>query len=491
VTWRLRSAAVAAASLAYGIGLTLLRGRPTIDLDGGVFVSVAARLLDGDRLYTQVWDNKDPLFFYTDAAALWVGGWRGPFLLDALWLAIAAGATLLLLRRLDASLHVQTVGFVVYPLLLTGQWYYAGYSMLAALALAPLATWLWARGNSEAAGAVVVAGALFKANLVLVLLAGPLALLALGLPEGRRAARFARGAGGLLVAAGVAVALLAALGELGAYVDTLRENASYANRVLVANGRPGGIHGHVRVAETATVHARPLIVVFALACIAAVPLLRRARHATTAALFLAVTAATAVTLALTAAWNHHVQMAAYPGALLAVLLASSLGRLRPALRVACQTGVAAALVWALGGAGGHGWSVSPWSASVTSKTAVALDRTRAARLPDTHVVSYAHLGQNDEEGHAAFLDGDWKLACARFHQYPWSSPDSFRDVVRCLQQKRPELVLVTSSLSPRPGAPAAWDAFIRDSMRIVRQHYRRVYFLRHPRGTVAVWQLRG
>src|SRR5262249_49433137 len=133
----------AAASLVYGIGLTLLRGRPTLDVDGGVFVSVAARLLDGDRLYAQVWDNKDPRFFYTDAAALWIGGWRGPFLLDALWLAAAAGSMVLLLRRLGGSWSVQTVGFVVYPLLLTGQWYYAGYSMLAALALAPVATWLW------------------------------------------------------------------------------------------------------------------------------------------------------------------------------------------------------------------------------------------------------------------------------------------------------------------------------------------------------------
>ena len=479
----------AAASIAYGIGLTLLRGRPTLDVDGGIFLSVSGRLLDGDRLYTQVWDNKDPLFFYADAAALWIGGWRGPFLLDALWLAVAALAMVLLLRRLGFSLPMQAVGFAVYPLLLTGQWYYAGYSMLAALALAPAATWLWARGSTEAAGAVVAAGALFKINLLLVLIAGPVALLAVGRPERRRGPQLLRGLGGLALTGGIAAAVMAALGELGAYLDTLRENASYANRVLVANGRPSGIHGHIRVAETATAHARPLIVVFALACVLAAWLLVRSRS-TLAALFVAVTLATAVTLAATAAWNHHVQMVAYPGVLLAVFLTAGLRRLRLPLRLVGRAAVAAALVWALGGASGHGWSISAWTDTVTSKTAVALERARASTLPRVASVSYAHLGQNDEEGHAAFLHGDWKLACARFHQYPWSSRSSFDEVVSCLAQKHPELVLVTSSLSPRPGAPAAWDAFIRDSLRVVRRDYRRVYFLRHPHGTIAVWRLR-
>jgi hypothetical protein len=476
-------------SLGYGIVLTLLRGRPTLDVDAGVFLSVAARLLHGDRLYTQVWDNKDPLFFYTDAAALWIGGWRGPFLLDALWLAVAALSVLLLLRRLGHSVETQAVAFVAYPLLLTGQWYYAGYSMLAALALAPAAAWLWARGNAGAAGAVVTAAALFKINLVLVLVAGPLALLAAGLPDRRRARHLLHGLGGLVAVGALATAALAALGELGAYLDTLRENASYASRVLVANGRPRGIHGHIRVAETATAHARPLIVVFALACLLAGWMAVRSRSAV-AMVFLLTTVAAAVTLAATAAWNHHVQMAAYPGALLAAFLVSRLRRLRPALRVAARAGVAGALVWALGGAGGHGWSVSTWFDRVTSKTAVALAQARASTLPAARTVTYAHLGQNDEEGHAAFLHGDWKLACARFHQYPWSSRASFDEVVTCLRQKRPELVLVTSSLSLRPGAPAAWDAFIRDSTAVVRTGYRRVYFLRHPHGTIAVWKLR-
>ena len=41
---------------------------PSMSSDRGIFVSVAERLLAGDRLYAQVFDNKEPLFYYLVAA---------------------------------------------------------------------------------------------------------------------------------------------------------------------------------------------------------------------------------------------------------------------------------------------------------------------------------------------------------------------------------------------------------------------------------------
>ena len=104
-------------------------------------------MLDGDRLYADVFDNKDPLFFYTYAGALWVGGWRGPFLLDAVWLGVAGVAIALLVRALGAPRSAVVASFFVYPLALAAGWYLVGMSMLAALAFAPLAPWLWLRGR--------------------------------------------------------------------------------------------------------------------------------------------------------------------------------------------------------------------------------------------------------------------------------------------------------------------------------------------------------
>ena len=160
----------------------------------------------------------------------------------------------------------------------------------------------------------------------------------------------------------------------------------------------------------------------------------RARQPTTplgrvSALLLGVGIATAITLALTTAWDHHVQMLAYPGALLLVFMVAALNagvRLRP-LRWAAQAAGVAGVLLLLGvnHAPNAGWSLSRWTDPAHSRTAAALEAVRAARLAAATDVSYAHLGQNDEEGHAAFIGSGWTLACARFHQYPFT-PDAVR-----------------------------------------------------------------
>ncbi|MDP9294000.1 MAG: hypothetical protein M3O90_06190, partial [Actinomycetota bacterium] len=428
-------------------------------------------MLQGDRLYRDVWDNKDPLFFYVDAGALWVAGWRGPFLLDVIWVATAAAAVWLLLGALDVPRLARIAGFLAYPLLLTGEWYHAGYSMLAALALAPVAAWLWARGSPSAAGIVVGLGLLFKINLALVLLAAPVTLFLVGTPvrgNVRQALRFLAGLAGTLA---LVAGLLGARGELVPYLHVLRENVSYANDVLVGTGQIGGVHGHVRAFETLTRHARPVIAVFFLAGALAAWILARGRASgrTTpldhvSALLLGVGIATAVTLALTTAWDHHVQMLAYPGALLVVFMVAALDvsvRLRQ-LRWAAQAAGVAGVLLLLGvnDAPYAGWSLSRWTDPAHSRTAAALEAVRAARLPRAADVSYTHLGQNDEEAHAVFIGSGWTLACARFHQYPFTPAETLRGILRCVETRRPQLLLVTSSLSDRAGAPQAWHRFV-------------------------------
>jgi hypothetical protein len=97
--------------LAYGALLVFLRGSPQLErVDLGTFVTVAARLLKGDRLYADVFDNKDPFFYYADAVALRLGGWRGPAALDALLLAVGAIAMAGFLRAVTRSAGLWLLG---------------------------------------------------------------------------------------------------------------------------------------------------------------------------------------------------------------------------------------------------------------------------------------------------------------------------------------------------------------------------------------------
>ncbi|HSC91345.1 MAG TPA: hypothetical protein VLB86_06800 [Gaiellaceae bacterium] len=476
------------AALVLAVALVLVRGRPSTDSDAGIFLSVGARLLEGDRLYADVWDNKDPLFYYAYAGALATGDWRAPFLLDVLWLTLAGAGAALLLRKLGTTTRVAALGLVSYPLLLTGAYYYAGYSMLPALGLVPFTGWLWLRRQAVLCGVVVAVGALLKANLGLVLVSLPVALGLLGLPAGSRRGPFVRAAGGLVGGLAVGGALLAALGELRGYLDVLRDNVAYAGDVLAATDRPTGVYGHVWSAAGVTDYTWAVVAFCLVGLAVAVPALRRrpGTEAALGALFLAGAASTAVTLAATAVWDHHAQLLAVPGFLLVALLATAAERLprpeRTRLGIAFAATVAClAAFGALSEPPGIANGAS-WRASGGSALADALEEAD----PAGHA-SYAVLGRNNELGHAAFLDGDWRLACPRFHQYPFSP--RLAEVVSCIDRRRPRFVLVAAPIGPDASQPRAWNRFVGAATALLRRSYVRVR-LTGGHGAAEVWRLR-
>jgi hypothetical protein len=507
------------ASALYGALLAVLRGRPSLKSDAGVFLSVAGSMPHGPRLYVGVLDNKDPLFYYAHAGALAAFGWTGPFLLDILWLAIAAGATLLLLRALGASWLTAVVGFLVYPLLLTGAWYLSGYSLLAALSFAPLIGLLWLRGDFLAAGALLALGVLFKVNLGLVLVSVPLAALLLA-PRGRLV-QLAKAAGGFAAVVGVAATALAVRGELHGYIENFKDNISYSRNVLSATGSVTGIPGHIKIAAWAAsrpghvlgvpvgkpLHLAVVVAVFLLAGALAVRTLRRRRAAPDAATpaaatrflaaaFLCATALTALTLALTAAWSPHDQMLAFPELLLIAFVVAWLVSSRPGLAagaggIAVLCAVAALGLVLLGGTAAAPYAraggVSYWFDSGHSETAEELEQAAAGRFPAAREVTYAHLGQNDEEAVAAFLDGRFALACPAIAQYVFTP--QLDGVLRCVERKRPELVLVTQKFRREPHAPAEWDQFVAGGTKLLARDYERVSTRRTPNGVASVWAL--
>lgn len=506
-------------SVAYAALLVAIRGRPSLKSDSGVFLSIAGRLLHGDRLYVNVFDNKDPLFFYSHAAALGIFGWAGPFLLDVIWVAIAAGSTLLLLRALGASWLTAGVGFLAYPLLLTGEWYYAGYSLLAALSFAPLIGWLWLRESFALAGAVLAVGLLYKVNLALVIASAPLAIVLLGLsarPLKAQIARAALGVGAILAATAVALALA---GELHGYLETLVNNVSYSREVLRTTDNPPGIHGHIKVAAWAAsqpghlvglavgkpLHLAVVVAAFLSAGLLAIGSLWRIAGRwgrptrdpvvrALAALYLCSVATTAVTLALTAAWFPHDQMLAFPSLALIVFVVARIKLEIPHVpRPVVVAAIAIVGLIVLGGtaAARHArdGGIGLWVKAGDSRTADLITRTADARLPGRHVITFAHLGQNDEEGAAAFLDDRFVLGCPAIAQYLFT-PD-LSSVLHCVREKRPQLILVTAEFRPIRGAQPAWNRFVAEGSRLLAQSYERVFTQRTETGIAAVWALSG
>ena len=471
--------AVGASALAYGLLLVFLRGEPSVASDQGVFLSVAARILDGDHLYAEVVDNKDPLFFYTYAAALAAAGWRGPFLLDALWLGLAALSMALLVRELRAPRAAVIASFLAYPLALTAGWYLVGMSMLAGLAVAPLAPWLWLRSRFAAAGLVLAVVMLFKLNLALLAAAPVIALVLFSRPRRmrwREAGLAALGwGGGVLVAA----VFLGIRGELSAYLDTIAYNFHYASALSDSEGLVGRSLEHLRIAldffEQAGRWQLPLAIlvlgVFAAAAVLAARrggISQRALSAVAAATLLASLA----TIGLTAYWEHHLQLLAYPAACIVAALVSvadhELGRRAGA--VAAAMFVAFALWTSVKNDGGLEVS-SAWTSTPISAGAIALERARLRFDPNAGRVTYAVLGSNSENGHAAFIGEEFDLACRWFQLYPFNRPEQFDETLRCAEREEPQFVLVTLGFSETGADETPWAEFVSSSKRFLQERY--------------------
>lgn len=486
---RRRLAWAVAASLTVGALVAALRVEPQVWGDPGIWLSVGARLLEGDRLYADVFDNKDPLFFYSYAVALRIGGVRAPFGLEVLWLGVGTVGMALALRALRVGLLPMLAGALVYPFALTAAWYVPGATMVPALGLAPVALWLFVRGSAFAAGAVVIASMLLKLNLGLVVAAPLVALLALGRDASRRR-RALEAAGGAVVALLGAVAVMASRGELLPYLDTIAYNVYYSDAAI----NDGGVRAHLDVvreffaasgkwqlpaAELATVG---LLLVVLVGWLRLGTTFKKVSAAAVAGL-----AASFVTLALTALFTVHVQLLAYPAALGAatiVLAMSGRSRTLAALAAAAFVGFAA---WSsLKNEDLSTLTIRTWTKEPLSTPGTALEATRARSFPAADRVTYAVLGRNTEDGHAAFVAHAMDLRCRYFHQYPFYQREQLDETLRCVDREDPMLILVTTSLyDPMPGAPT-WEAFVAEARALLASRYELVT----EQGMSQVWRRR-
>ena len=420
--------------------LVAVRAVPGLERDRGIFVSTAERLLAGDRLYVEAWDNKDPLFYYVLAAGRMVSPLMD-VVVELTWLLIACLAALALGRHLGCSTAQAVLGaFVVTPVILTGAHYIAGYTNLPGTALTLLALALSVNRRYAAGGAVL--GVLLFLKITNL----PLAVAMVAVVVIRRRAR--RGgavlAAGFVAAAGVIAALLQWRGELTPYLQTLRDNLTYAQGPLIDPawaGIPGHLGRVLLAGAVTTVVATVLILVIDRW------LLRGGSDLwPVAAVGLAVAMGI---LAVSGMWPHHAQILYAPAVLTGLLVVRHLPEAdRPAaIATAVLTGVLLA--------GG------------TPLFHPALPDDLAGRTAALPPGSYARVGLNDDFGHAYGLR-DRELACPRFAQYPFDSPEVLAQTADCLPQA--DVILVAPSAVPDPQYPA-WNAYLEGVERLLQQQY--------------------
>jgi hypothetical protein len=455
-----RSRLVTAALVVVAWAYVLTRSVPTQIGDRGIFVSVAERIAAGDRLYVDVWDNKDPLFYLT----LGLGRLLTPYadvVIELSWLAAASVAAYAIARQVGVSRDASAlVGLAATPLVLTGTEYLAGFTHLpaSALCLAVLAGTL--RGRYAVAGVLVAVLALFK----LVML--PLAVVAIVVVLYRRRtwAPLKALLLGLLAALLVLGALLLVRGELVAYLQSLLLNVEYSQSMQdQSSALP--IVGLLGKVMTTAAMATALATVAVLAGTRLASDEGGERSTATDGLsddgrtlwwvtLWSLIAAMAI-VAVTGLWPHHSQILYLP-AVLAIILLASATTARHALRPAVVVLLAATTLVLAGAPSPQLVTDSVLSTPTRLRALDDLSPATVDLLATGPAGSYARVGLNDELGHAYGLR-DWTLACPKFHQYEYDPLRTYQSVEDCIPTA--PWLIVGSSLAPKDGYPQ-WNAYV-------------------------------
>jgi hypothetical protein len=444
----------AAAATALAIFPLLMPGH---DFDRGIFVSVAERLLAGDRLYADVWDNKGPLFYYLVAVERLAGG-MGEILAEVFLIALSSYSVFKLLTVFSDFRDALLAGFIAAPIIMTGVYYFPGYTHLPAIALSFAAFAFAAAGRPVWSGFAL--GLVVFANILVapVAFAG---VMALGWRRAKAAWYIRIALGGALSAALVA-ALLFLRGELQPFLNSLLLNLVYSQGGLVK------AHGLIArmLAHLSLINFDRAKIIAAAMCALLLYARLKANEASRPVFLAAITSlcACVFVLAMTGLWRQHLQILFIP----AVLSVSATLVCAPKLTVPLRLAVMIVLSWILSGAAGPGRYIQTARHLADGWQSLnAPPPDAAAMLSASTPSTYARLGKNDDFGHAIGL-AKWKLACPRFHQYPFDSDQNLQNVLHCAAEV--ETILVAPRFALEEGQPD-WNRFVIEGEKLLASSF--------------------
>jgi hypothetical protein len=460
-TWKIRFDLVLAVAVLTTWVAIIPRIVPNHDADRGTFVSVAARLLYGDTLYSGVWDNKEPLFYYFVAGQLTLGPW-GEVAAEVLALAITVAAAYFIAVKLASRWTAIAISFIAVPITVTGKFYIPGDTELPGVALVLVSIAAAAYERRVLAGLCI--GLLVFTKLIFA----PIALVGVGsfLLAHRRFFDVLSVMLGVSTSAVFVVGVLVVRGELLPFTEIIRQNIAYSQGMAIATkGLPSLVEHMRRVGAFGEII--PLLLAIMLTFIA----LSGKQKPCRTQLAIAVTcvstfASSLVVLSITGIWEYHSQILYIP----AIICILSLGPLLDTAAKRARTitvGVVILMGYLMGGSlavRDYIKSVQSFRASYAALGELSPEARRLLAIGSSG--TYARFGQNDDLGHAIGLR-HWKLACPRFAQYFFQPAALLNEAFECAS-KSPTLI-ISASLQPGPDWPA-FSEFVARVERLIKSY---------------------
>ncbi|MBW4538097.1 MAG: hypothetical protein KME43_03010 [Myxacorys chilensis ATA2-1-KO14] len=409
---------------------------PSPTSDRAIFVSVAEYLLSGNQLYIDVYDNKDPLFFYAVSLQRVFGG-IGEYLFELLMVVIATVSAYDISCMIECTHTMRKrILLIAVPLLVTGAFWLPGYTTLPGTALSLLACSFFLRKKMLLAGGCI--GLVAFTKLIAFPLPAVFCLTYELILWDKQVSRenLKRLITGFTSVSAIVIVILLTRHELLGYLQTQQNNFFYSQSLLTDNSSfVNSFASHLRTMFLRS--PKTLLLLFSLIAsmgfseyIAIQSRIERKIKA-----FLIGTLATCIisiiVLGLTGIWEHHLSLIYFSQTLMLICIAISINskRIFAGSLFGIVIVVSAILLSGTPRVTSH-YADNPMQIipRIAALTQPSVD-LKAFRSMYPNGTGFASLGQNTNVmPHGAAND---RLMCPDFHQYAWYSPEKLRHILDC------------------------------------------------------------
>lgn len=471
-----------ASLVAIGFAVSINRVYFTQAEDMGLFQTVSALVSDGYRLYDEAYEIKDPLFFYYASGFFSLFGPRGFFLIDILWITLAAPIAYIFGIRYNFSKFISYFSSIVFLLTLTGVYYQPFRTQIAAIILVLVMMIFAAEKKWLLAG--VIGGLILGFKMPFgIFLALPLVVLVRLNRPLHHIAQFILGFTATLLGL---FSFMYIRKEFFPYVEMIKENFNYEDTYPGILGRKSGILGHVEQWNSFNNMFVSYLVlqIFLVLCVSR---MKGKPHFFELMLLCLGNILLGIYASLTINWIHHLQIFSLfalfatliLGTALQTELMKSLDRSKPknTEREHFQSGAAivSLVMVVLITSMGTKISLTPtmnlnqwFSPTWIKPTEITL--LESIKVEPGVEKTFTRLGANEDNGYGMFLESSWRFKCARTMIYGGETQFAAKKFVSCLDSS-PNFVIVSPLFTQNSSRAGIYQEIYSSSIKILKDKF--------------------
>ena len=471
----------------FSLVVTLSRIEFSLEEDMGIFITVSSLLNRGYRLYQDVTDIKDPLFFYSIAIVIKAFGLKAAFMLDAVWVTVSAIFGFKLLREYKFPKYICLLSSVIFILTLTGVNYDVLRTQLPAICLLLIGLYLFLKQNYTFSGAFFALMILYKLPFAIFILMPIIIICLNGEKFKKRMRLIAFGLAGFVSTLFSVWTIMLIRGEFQGYLEMIQENFHYASVYQTVVGQADGVLGHIIVWNKNSLGIIPtgcFILYLAIKIFTE----KNSKDSEFYLFSLLLTCCTTAFLLSTALWPHHLQVLSVINvvALPAIITRRLKTKTTPKRKILQlesrgikrflgKSSKVVSIVFLLLVVIANGFSLSKVDFAHFKNHQFNQNPTEIAILSGisnakSSEFSFARLGANDDSGYGAFLNPNARFTCKRTAITGGETVDIIHNYLKCIKEV-PDYLVVSPAFNGLSNRKGVYQDYFMEANKIFTSNF--------------------